>query len=528
MWLINARTYKLESFIGSTVPPYAILSHTWSDDELTFQDMKNPSVVWERSSFAKVRLTCQQALIHDLKYVWVDTCCIDKSSSAELSEAINSSMMRIVLVTGLTNLIPRSVRLLPPALQELIAPCEIRFYANDWTFLSLRSTIVPVLSSITGIARRVLDWRSLSVERGMTLMEVLNGCSVAQRMSWAAKRRTTRSEDVAYSLLGIFGVNMPLLYGEGSKAFARLQTEIIKVSTDHSIFAWSVSESERLGSWQGVSSALLAPHPDSFASWGNVVRTDSMVQIDRSSGHSSAYESTNEGLRISLLILECLRYSYALLDCSLQNDMMGPLALMIIPVPGNPGVYTVWGSGDDGMRLATIPLETIALNVERALITILTSPNVKVTEKASNSTHTYYRVHATTQRARTALVNVWPSEHQEGSSHNGTDFSDDSEVITTISGMSIPDERFIVRVVQFAFLTEKEGATEPCYVVFCARKPDDRYGLYSPYTQHWVSILPAPQQIDAVHRSAIEAAVGAPRSRASVKIGGSLVQARYI
>ncbi|KAK5674836.1 hypothetical protein LTS10_012573 [Elasticomyces elasticus] len=73
MWLVNARTYKLESFIGSTVPAYAILSHTWSDDELTFQDMKDPPVVWERSSFAKVHLTCQQALIHDLQYAWVDT-----------------------------------------------------------------------------------------------------------------------------------------------------------------------------------------------------------------------------------------------------------------------------------------------------------------------------------------------------------------------------------------------------------------------------------------------------------------------
>ncbi|KAK4897750.1 hypothetical protein LTR27_004522 [Elasticomyces elasticus] len=248
-------------------------------------------------------------------------------------------------------------------------------------------------------------------------------------MSWAAKRQRTRLEDVAYSLLGIFGVNMPLLYGEGSKAFARLQTEIIKVSTNPSIFAWS---------------------------------------IDRSSGLSSAYELNNEGLRISLPIVKCLRYTCALLDCSLQNDMTGPLALLIIPVPGNPGLYTVSASGNAGIRLATVPLETIALNVERAPITILASSCVKVTEKPSSSTHTYYRVHATDQRARIALVNVWPSEQKEGSSHNGTDFSDASEVITTISGMSIPDERSIVRVLQFAFSTKKDGKAPQNSAMLCS------------------------------------------------------------
>jgi len=61
-------------------------------------------------------------------------------------------------------------------------------------------------------------------------------------MYWASKRETTRKEDEAYCLLGLFGVNMPLLYGEGSKAFFRLQQEIIKTADDQSILAWYVSD----------------------------------------------------------------------------------------------------------------------------------------------------------------------------------------------------------------------------------------------------------------------------------------------
>jgi hypothetical protein len=92
MRLINAKTLKLELF-NDPVPahvPYAILSHTWSDDEVTFQDIQDLSIARSKAGFSKIAATCKKALAHDLDYVWVDTCCIDKSSSAELSEAINS------------------------------------------------------------------------------------------------------------------------------------------------------------------------------------------------------------------------------------------------------------------------------------------------------------------------------------------------------------------------------------------------------------------------------------------------------
>ncbi|GLA68489.1 hypothetical protein AtubIFM55763_005227 [Aspergillus tubingensis] len=91
MRLINARTIELEEFVGQNIPRYAILSHTWGKDEVTFQDMQTPTVT-EKLGYAKIKHSCERALQDSLGYVWVDTCCIDKTSSAELSEAINSMM----------------------------------------------------------------------------------------------------------------------------------------------------------------------------------------------------------------------------------------------------------------------------------------------------------------------------------------------------------------------------------------------------------------------------------------------------
>lgn len=89
MRLLDAKSITLHEFQGSKIPRYAILSHTWGDDEVSFQDLqagKGPG----KEGYKKIVFTCKQALLHGLEWVWVDTCCIDKSSSAELSESINS------------------------------------------------------------------------------------------------------------------------------------------------------------------------------------------------------------------------------------------------------------------------------------------------------------------------------------------------------------------------------------------------------------------------------------------------------
>ena len=200
------------------------------------------------------------------KWAWVDTCCIDKSSSADLSEAINSMFRYYALAdvcyAYLADVPPLS-RPTPGraaassatdsdaptlwlkafrasawhtrgwTLQELLAPRVVAFLARDWTPAGTKAGLAPLLESVTRVPVDVL-----TLER-----DVADVC-VAARMSWAAGRRTTRVEDEAYALMGVFGVNMPTLYGEGRRAFYRLQEEIMKRSTDASLFAWGKHDYE--------------------------------------------------------------------------------------------------------------------------------------------------------------------------------------------------------------------------------------------------------------------------------------------
>jgi hypothetical protein len=183
--------------------------------------------------------TCDQAVSEGYEYAWVDTCCIDKSSSAELQEAINSMFkwyqQAKICYAYLTDL-PSGSNLsksLPRCrwftrgwcLQELIAPPEVRFFDEGWTDIGTRTSCTRLISRITRIPLGVL-------ENSQRMYDM----PVARRMSWASTRHTTRVEDQAYCLLGLFDVNMPMLYGEGPKAFLRLQEEIMKRSSDLSIF----------------------------------------------------------------------------------------------------------------------------------------------------------------------------------------------------------------------------------------------------------------------------------------------------
>jgi Heterokaryon incompatibility protein (HET) len=279
MRLLNTKELKVVEFPDDAVPTYAILSHTWGREEITFQDIQllnNGSMaalfntrVKEKKGFPKVKQAANLAAEDGYSYLWIDTCCIDKSSSAELSEAINSMYRWYeesdICYAYLPDVLPASKQL--PSnqqstfrnsrwftrgwtLQELIASDQVKFYAYDWSYLggkrdssaspgitmrpansttlSLPNHIGPdLLSAVTGVDRRVLDGTLSPLD-----------LSIATRMSWAASRETTRVEDIAYCLLGIFSVNMPLLYGEGRRAFIRLQEAILRETDDQSIFAW--------------------------------------------------------------------------------------------------------------------------------------------------------------------------------------------------------------------------------------------------------------------------------------------------
>ncbi|KAF6812049.1 Vegetative incompatibility protein HET-E-1-like protein 13 [Colletotrichum sojae] len=273
MRLIHTPTMQLKEFIGK-IPRYAILSHTWGTGEITLQDMQgNDPWLPSRRAFGKIEATCRQAERDGLEYAWVDSCCIDKTSSAELGEAINSmyrwyqqssvcyahledvfdTRMYDIRASGSASTFASS-RWFGRGwtLQELIAPSKVVFYNAAWRKLAEKRDIVDQLEGITGIDEFVL--------KGGSPQRV----SVGRRMSWAAGRKTTRDEDVAYSLLGIFDVNMPLLYGERTNAFTRLQEQILQQSDDHTLFAWRASKQSAA---EEPLRGLFARSPDEFANF---------------------------------------------------------------------------------------------------------------------------------------------------------------------------------------------------------------------------------------------------------------------
>ena len=271
MRLLNAETRKLETFSGSEIPDYAILSHTWrvkNDEEILFEDIyqKLPEQ-WPRKPAAdKLIGFAEIAYQNGHEWVWMDTCCIDKSSSAELSEAINSmfqwyqdadicyvyledvdldSESQADNPSGLEQF--RTSRWFTRGwtLQELLAPEKMQFYDKNWKEIGTKRSLQDAISKATGIQRHVL--------RGYcSIFE----CTIAERMCWAANRITGRCEDIAYCLMGIFDVNMPLLYGEGVRAFQRLQEQIIKTTEDYTLFAWSRK--------QPYCQSVFAPSPAAF------------------------------------------------------------------------------------------------------------------------------------------------------------------------------------------------------------------------------------------------------------------------
>lgn len=257
MWLINTSTLSLELCYGDKIPAYAILSHTWGDGEISFQDFTQLTEtkddrIKSKAGYGKIAATCNMARIDGYRYAWVDTCCIDKTSSAELTEAINSMFdwyrRSTVCYVYLNDFLLDAADVSSQqerfdadfrqcrwfsrgwCLQELLAPRHLRFFNQKWQEIGRKSSMSRMISDITGVPEAVL-----LVPPKKDIQEF----PIAARISWIAKRYTTRIEDMSYSLLGILNVNMPMLYGEGQGAFLRLQEEIIKKYNDLSIFAWN-------------------------------------------------------------------------------------------------------------------------------------------------------------------------------------------------------------------------------------------------------------------------------------------------
>ncbi|KXJ87968.1 heterokaryon incompatibility protein-domain-containing protein, partial [Microdochium bolleyi] len=302
MRLLHAKGHRFEEFYGDETPQYAILSHTWQKlQEVTYHEWLNPTDdVRARRGFDKICQASKQALHDGHSWLWVDTICIDKSSSAELSEAINSMYAwyrdAAVCYVHLEDTLPinnnpqlnrneqddayrqfRAARWWTRGwtLQELLAPRRLLFFALDWSQIGNRDVLAPEIKRVTGI-------------NAWDCQVAVQEASVARKMSWLSRRQTTRVEDMAYCMLGLFDINMPLLYGEGHKAFIRLQEEIIKKTADVTIFCWTRDE-RTPRDWLG----LFAPNPSVFASSGGFYRYLSRRL-------TTPWSITNQGLSISL------------------------------------------------------------------------------------------------------------------------------------------------------------------------------------------------------------------------------------
>jgi hypothetical protein len=411
MRLLQTRTLKFEEFFDNAIPEYAILSHTWGAEEVSFQDALRITGAATRAAtpaagaliqedlackagWDKIKRTCSLALEDNLEYAWVDTCCIDKTSSAELSEAINSMFRWYesskVCYAYLADV--STVGTFDPSnpsdqfkasrwftrgwtLQELLAPSNVIFFASDWTYMATRHELAAVISPITGIRQSFLQrddvsstyaarpaepaepaqkrlWDVINLARSSlphvqrsTILGKLRGSSIAERMSWAAKRQTTRLEDTAYCLLGLFEIHMPLIYGEGPRAFIRLQEEIMRKSDDMTILAWNFRIQDMplkpirykdclwQHPWKMFSSAipygnncrsaaLLAESPASFLGCENIVPSE-MGSAGSPPTLSSKGLSTN-------LPLSDDKHPHIVLPCRLKDDSWHLIALPLI------------------------------------------------------------------------------------------------------------------------------------------------------------------------------------------------------
>ncbi|KAJ5050308.1 uncharacterized protein L3040_002191 [Drepanopeziza brunnea f. sp. 'multigermtubi'] len=295
MWQINTQTFALHegppSFFRSE--GYAILSHRWDDEEITFNEYH--SFIAQLSSeqplppqLEKIRGLCLKAREQKLRWVWIDSCCINKGSSAELAEAIHSmfkwyrdskvcfaylgdvrkseSVARNSEGAKVSFSVFNQVEEREPSkpsvwfsrgwtLQELLAPRHMEFYDTSWELLGTKSSLMSELQEVTGIDGQYL--------RGDMHF---SSASIATKMSWIANRTTVREEDMAYSMLGILNVTMVPQYGEGNWAFMRLQLLLLSTLTDESLFAWRMPHGgeRNLQGWGPDEWGLLALHPSWF------------------------------------------------------------------------------------------------------------------------------------------------------------------------------------------------------------------------------------------------------------------------
>ena len=262
MRLINTHTKTFVEFPEREAPEYAVVSHKWGSDEVSYSDFLEDTYRRGRG-WLKILKACKIAAARNVHWLWLDACCIDKRNTAEVAKSINSMYKWYQNAKECYAFLPdvnvgrshadfahqfrHSVWFERGwTLQELLVPPEVQFYNSTFQYLGRkRNGLDDHISAATGIGLEYLQDSSR-----------IRNASVAERMRWASRRQTTEIEDEAYCLLGLFDISMSPCYGEGEKAFIRLQRKILQKTEDESIFAWWTDRD-----WTG----LLAPSPAAFA-----------------------------------------------------------------------------------------------------------------------------------------------------------------------------------------------------------------------------------------------------------------------
>lgn len=322
--------------------------------------------VQAKGGYPKFSGSCALAKKLGYDLIWIDTCCINKTDSVELGEAINSmyrwyakSNVCIVFLEDVSYSaqIGNSVWFERGwTLQELIASRTVRFYDTKWAYLGDKTSLSGILLRKTLIPEDVLKNKRQP-----------QACSIAQRMSWAAKRTTGRVEDRAYSLMGLFDVNMPMVYGEREQAFIRLQHQIISKSTDESIFAWDLDllDDGQTRDAKEVHCGLLASSPACFARCGDVI----------SLGSSRGFHLNQFGLSISLASTP---YGLGMLQAPLKVGKVkaaGQYAVFLIKLPGDDSYARVSSPSGESFILT----KSIGRNFTRVSVPPeITQPPVRV------------------------------------------------------------------------------------------------------------------------------------------------------
>jgi hypothetical protein len=249
------RTERIKNMVA-TYFRCVLLSHRWEETEVLLHDIQDKAVyeLNEIGGIVKLQSFCKIAHNAGYLWAWMDTCCIDKSSNVELQESVNSMFVwyrhSALTIVYLCDVPPSS----PPGalarsawnkrgwtFQEFVAPKVVIFYRKDWSlYLDDHSPnhkkspeIMKELEDATCIDARAL----MSFRPGMS--------NARQRLQWASSRITTLQEDIAYSLFGIFGVHLPVIYGEKKQnALGRLLQEIVARSGDITVLDWVGQSSE--------------------------------------------------------------------------------------------------------------------------------------------------------------------------------------------------------------------------------------------------------------------------------------------